>query len=51
MGVLSFTVSQLALTAVGIAALKRNGVLTVKPESIKNETLRTGFNQAVSVRE
>lgn len=48
MGIISWTLGQLAVSSVALGALKRGGVITFKPEAVSNDTLRALLTQAVS---
>ncbi|KAG2491895.1 hypothetical protein HYH03_009847 [Edaphochlamys debaryana] len=43
MGIISFAVSQAAISSLVLGALKNRGAITVKPESIRNEYIRSVF--------
>jgi len=43
MGLIGWVLSQTVMTGVALAALRRNGVVTVEPSRIKNETARLLF--------
>jgi hypothetical protein len=47
MGVLSWTFSQVCMSSLVLGALKRKGVVVLKPEAIVNDTLRSGLVTAV----
>lgn len=49
MGWISWGVSQIFLTSTALGALKRNGIIVLKPEAVKNESARALLVQAVSV--
>jgi hypothetical protein len=48
MGWISWTSGQLLMSATVLGTLKRHGVIVLKPETIKNETVRSTVVQAAS---
>ncbi|KAL6755465.1 hypothetical protein V8C86DRAFT_220731 [Haematococcus lacustris] len=47
MGWVSFTLGQVALTSTALGALKRHGIITIRPDVLKNDTARTILVQAL----
>lgn len=51
MGILKFTLFNIALSSFALGALKSRGAITVKPEQIKNEYVRYAFVSMTSLGE
>ncbi|KAG2434115.1 hypothetical protein HXX76_007842 [Chlamydomonas incerta] len=51
MGILKFTLFNLALSSFALGALKSRGAITIKPEQIKNEYVRYAVVSMTSLGE
>ena len=51
MGVVTWVISQTVITGVALAALRRNGVITIEPSRIRNDTARLVFVSTLQLSE